>query len=51
MQDLESEQFLEGGALKGKRKKKPTKHDVKKISGPNMNLEETCVRTALSLGF
>ena len=24
MQDLESEQFLEGGALKGKKKKKPS---------------------------
>ena len=30
MQDLESEQFLEGGALKGKKKKKPTKHDAEK---------------------
>ena len=44
MQDLESKQFLEGGALQGKKKKKPTKHD-------KMNLEETCVRTALLLGF
>ena len=51
MQDLESKQFLEGGTFKGKKKKKPTKHDEKKISGPRMNLEETCVRTALSLGF
>ena len=30
MQDLESKQFLEGGTFKGKKKKKPTKHDVKK---------------------
>ena len=30
MQDLESKQFLEGVTFQGKKKKKPTKHDVKK---------------------
>ena len=51
MQDLKSKQFLEGGTFKGKKKKKTDKTRRKKISGPRMNLEETCVRTALSLGF